>query len=72
MPWRSAPCDGREDGDLLAVGHCGVDALLKADVLPGDEHVHKAAQLAVLRHTITEAGVIGLELVDDRRHRAGL
>src|SRR5205085_9915300 len=58
------PGDGGKDRDLLAVRHRGLDALAEADVVPGHEHVDEAAQAAVLHDPLTEAGVPGVDLVD--------
>src|SRR5262245_32759127 len=57
--------DGRQDRDLLAVGHRRVDALAEPDVLAAHEHVDEPPQRPVLHHPLAEAAVAGLDLVDE-------
>src|SRR5207302_1930520 len=53
-----APGYGRDDGDGLALGHLGVEALEEAHVLVGHEDVHEPAQLAaVVEEAVAEAGM---------------
>ncbi len=44
VPPGSAPGDGGDDGDGLAIGHGGVELLQEAHVVVRDEHVHEAPQ----------------------------
>ena len=44
----SAAGDGRDDGDGLAVGHRGVEALEEPHVVVGDEDVDEPTQAALI------------------------
>src|SRR6478609_2039869 len=61
---RSASSDCREDDDLVAVLELGLEATDEADVLVVDVDVDEAAQVAVLEQAVLDAGVVGLEVVD--------
>ena len=69
MPYLPAG-DGRRDGHLVALRDGGVEAVLEADVLPGDVDVHEPAQVPVLGDPLAEAIVLvedGVERLPDGR-----
>ncbi len=60
----SAAGHRRDDGDGLALGHRGLEALEEADVLVGHEDVHEAAQRpGVVEQAVGETGVGGVEVL---------
>ena len=66
----SAPAgDGGEHDDLVAVAERGLEAADEADVLVVDVDVDEAAQVAVLDEATLDAGVVALEVVDQRGER---
>src|SRR5262249_42511678 len=70
---KSAPGDRREDGYRLAVGHRSVEAVEEANVVVGHEHVDEPAQAAVVvEEAVREAGVGGIEALQDLRHGGAL
>ncbi len=56
--------NGRDDGDGLAVGDLGVEALEEPNVVVGDEHVDEAAQSVLVEQALLEARVGALEVAD--------
>src|SRR5690606_16340695 len=64
---------GGDDRDGLAGGDLGVEAVEEPHVVVGDEDVHEAAQRALLvEEPLAEAGVGGLEVLDDLGERLAL
>src|SRR6476661_1147726 len=64
----SAAGDGREDGDRVAVLDLGVERTGEPDVLVVDVDVHEAVQLALVGdEAVLQAGVLAVEVVDERR-----
>src|SRR5689334_16251371 len=66
----SASGHGRQDRQLVAVGHRSVEAIEEADVLAAQVHVHEAAQAAaVVGHPRPQLAVLGVEAVERLPHR---
>jgi hypothetical protein len=56
---------GREEGDNLAIGHCGVQPVEEADVVFGHEDVDETPRLSVLSdQPLTQIRVPGDEVVE--------
>src|SRR2546423_689991 len=68
----SAAGDGRQDGDLVAVGELRFKPVLEADVLPGDVDVDEPAQPAVLRDPLAELSVLLEDRVERLAHGASI
>ncbi len=66
----SAAGDGGDDRHRLAVRHRRLETLEETHVVVGDEQVHETAQVAVVvEDARPEAGMRGLEVVEDLRQR---
>ena len=64
--------DGGQHDDLVAVAELGVQTAEEADVLVVDVDVDEPAQVAVLDQPVLDAGVVGLQVVDERGQRRAL
>src|SRR5919109_682808 len=65
---RLAARDGGQDRHLVAVGELRLQAVLEADVLTRDVHVHEPAQSAILGDPLAKLGVLvedGVERLTD-------
>src|SRR5919112_4277964 len=75
MAWSgsaSAARDRRQHDDLVTVAQLRVEAADEADVLVVDVHVHEAPQVAALDEPRLDAGMVGLQVVDQGAQAAAL
>src|SRR5918999_6020949 len=68
----SAARDGREYDDLVAVAELGLETPDEPDVLVVDVDVDEAPQVTLLDEALLDAGVVRLQVVDQRGERATL